>query len=241
MLMRSAVTSSKRIPDHFGVLNDFDREALAPEVQSLTALLKSQKQVVFRPKDILFREGDPADNVFLIVTGTVCLYRFMPGGRRVIGRFLFEHDMAGISFGDEYPFTAECLSTTTAYKIARSRLDPLCAHSPSLQNDLVRMLKYELATERENHLPMMHQAADARVARLLRMLVRQNGGEEEDGTRIHLSMSRNDVADFLGLTIETVCRSIKKLKETGLISTSSPDQIRVENMHDLAMLADGEH
>lgn len=85
----------------------------------------------------------------------------------------------------------------------------------------------------------MHQAAEARVARLLRMLARRTGVDCRKGEGIQLSMTRNDIADFLGLTTETVCRTFS-MKEEGLISASAPDRIRVENVDALISLACGE-
>jgi CRP/FNR family transcriptional regulator len=240
MLMRSMATPP--VGQHAGIgfpgVKDISFEA--PEARALVALLKAQKAISFKAKDVLFHEGDAADSVFLVTSGLICLYRFMPNGRRIIARFIFPHEIVGLAFESDCSFTAACIEPTTVHKIALSSLSPLCAHSPVLQNDVVLMLKYDLRTEHEDHLPMMHQHAEARVARLLRMLARRTGADCRKGDRIQLSMTRSDIADFLGLTIETVCRTISRMKEVGLISASAPDQILVENLDALISLADGD-
>ena len=240
MLMRSMAVPHADQHAGIGFPGVKDLAFEAPEARALVALLKAQKPVYFKAKDVLFHEGDAADSVFLVASGMICLYRFMPNGRRIIARFIFPHDIVGLAFDSDFSFTAACIEPTTVYKIARSNLGPLCAHSPVLQNDVVLMLKYELRTEHEDHLPMMHQTAEARVARLLRMLARRTGTDCRKGERIQLSMTRSDIADFLGLTIETVCRTFSRMKEEGLISASAPDRILVENADALISLADGE-
>ena len=211
-----------------------------PEARALVGLLKTQKPLAYKAKDVLFHEGDAADSVFLVASGMICLYRFMPNGQRMIARFIFPHDIVGLSFDADCHFTAACIEPTTVYRIARSSLNPLCAHSPVLQNDVVLTLKHELRTEQEDHLPMMHLNAEARVARLLRMVARHTGADCRKGERIQLAMTRGDIADFLGLTIETVCRTFSRMKEEGLISAPTPDRIRIENVDALISLADGE-
>jgi CRP/FNR family transcriptional regulator len=216
-----------------------DQSSVA-EAMTLTALLRAQSKVAFNAKRTIFHEEAPADSVLLLESGTVSLFRFLPNGRRLISRFLFAGDIIGLSFDDEYPVSAECVTPVTAYQLSRSVLQRLCAHSPALQNDVVRVLKCELTSEHEDHLPLMHQPSDSRVARLLRMVARRNGAECQKGQPIQLLMTRGDIADYLGLTNETVSRSFKKLKDQGVISESSPNLIRVEDVHRLMSLADGE-
>ncbi len=240
MLTRSMAVPHVGPHAGIGFPNVKDLAFEAPEARALVALLKAQKPLSCKAKEVLFHEGDAADSVFLVASGMLCLYRFMPNGQRMIARFIFPHEIVGLAFDTDCSFTAACIEPTTVYKIARSSLNPLCAHSPVLQNDVVLMLKYELRTEHEDHLPMMHQNAEARVARLLRMLARRTSTDCRKGERIQLPMTRSDIADFLGLTIETVCRTFTRMKEEGLISAPTPDRIRVENVDALISLADGD-
>jgi CRP/FNR family transcriptional regulator len=231
-------STTSRFVDHLGAPSVYNSAASA-NITALTTLLRRQKPVNFMAKKFLFQEGDSVDSVFLIAGGAVCLYRFLPSGRRLIARFLFADEIAGLSFNDEYPFTAECITPTTVFKFMRKELHALCAHSPALQNDMVLALKQELTSEREDHLPLMHQAAHIRVACLLRMMALRNGVDYRQGVSIRLPMRRGDIADYLGLTLETVCRSFKKLKDDGLISASTPDQVWIEDVSKLMALTDG--
>jgi CRP/FNR family transcriptional regulator len=212
----------------------------AIRIGPMTLLLRAQKMSRFASKQIIFHEDDPADAVFLFASGTVGQYRFLPNGRRLVAGFLFPGDFAGLSFGERYSLTAECITPTTAYSISRSELNVLCDHSTALQNDLVRLLKQELVSEREAHLPMLHQAAHARVARLLLMLARREGIDGRNDISLQLTMTRGDIADYLGISVETVCRSFTKLKEDRLIASSSPDRISIKDMARLSSLGDGQ-
>jgi CRP/FNR family transcriptional regulator len=240
MLLGSLATPHAGARAGFDFPNVRNLASAAPETRALVALLKTHKPIAYKAKDVLFHEGDVADSVFLVASGMICLYRFMPNGQRMIARFIFPHEVVGLSFVTDCDFTAACVEPTTVYKIARSSLTPLCAHSPVLQNDVVLMLKHELRLEQEDHLPIMHLNAEARVARLLRIVARHTGADCRKGERIQLAMTRADIADFLGLTIETVCRTFSRMKEEGLISAPSPDRIRIENVDAFISLADGE-
>jgi CRP/FNR family transcriptional regulator len=206
----------------------------------LTLLLRAQKMIRFASKQIIFHEDDPADAVFLFASGTVGQYRFLPNGRRLVAGFLFPGDFAGLSFGERYSLTAQSIAPTAAYSLPRAELNVLCNHSTALQTDLVCLLKQELVSEREAHLPMLHQAAHARVARLLLMLPRRKGIDGGNGEAVQLTMTRSDIADYLGISVETVCRSFTKLKEDRLIASSSPDRIWIKNMARLSSLGEGQ-
>jgi CRP-like cAMP-binding protein len=235
MLLRSsfdpaAVTTS--IPSRM--------ERPTEDAASLRALFRCQKLTPFEARKVLFREGDRADAVFLIVSGLVRTYRFFPNGRRVLARFLFPGDIVGLEFGDVYPFTAEAIRDVGCYRLTVRQLELLCKHSTALQSDLVTSLRRQIAVGDDEILPLKHQNADARVARLLSILARHGGCSLRNGARIELAMSRADIADFVGLTIETVCRTFSKLKNDGLISLPTPDDVQVLNAPRLLALAEEE-
>jgi CRP/FNR family transcriptional regulator len=229
---------TSRTVDPLGAPSVYSR-ATAAKTTNLTGLLRAQKPVSFMAKTNIFRDGDPVDSIFLIASGSVCLHQFLPNGRRLISRFLFPDDIVGLWFTDEYPLTAQCITPTTVFKFERSELNALCAHSPALQGDVMRALKQDLTTEHEDHLPMLHQAAHARVARLLLMIARRNNPDCRNDEPIQLSMSRGDIADYLGLTLETVCRTFTKLKGDGCICASSPEQIWIKDFRKLSALIEG--
>ena len=240
MFMHSPEAPQRAIFDRSGLSDPADRSSLGSEARTLSSIVKGQKQICYSPKSIIFHEGDDSDSIYQLASGMVCLYRFLPNGRRLIARFLVAQDIVGLSFDEECPFTAECVEPTTVYKIARSQVRTLCAHSPALQNEVAMLLKTELTTERNDILPMMHLLAEGRVARLLLILARRGGASCNSGDRIQISMTRGDIADFIGLTTETVCRSFAKLRKAGLISAVSPDKVLIKNLPGLIAIAEGE-
>jgi CRP/FNR family transcriptional regulator len=240
MFMRSPEAPQRGIVDRSGLSDPESGAFPRSEARTLSSIVKSQRQVCYSPKAIIFHEGDTSDSIYQLASGLVCLYRFLPNGRRLILRFIDGQDFVGLSFDDECPFTAECVESTTVYKIARSRVRTLCAHSPALQNEVTLLLKSELMSERNDILPMMHLLAEGRVARLLLMLARRGGAICHAGDRIQISMTRGDIADFVGLTTETVCRSFAKLKRAGLISTISSDKVMIKDLPGLISVADGD-
>ncbi|HJW41868.1 MAG TPA: helix-turn-helix domain-containing protein [Rhizomicrobium sp.] len=183
--------------------------------------------VHFRRNATIFSEGGAADHAYKIVSGAVRLSKMMSDGRRQIAEFALPGDFIGINWLDEHAMTAEALNDATLVAYGRGRLERLGDENREVRAELFANLRHDLWAA-QNHLVILgRQSALERVAGFLLQLLARS--ESEDGNRIGIPMTRQDIADYLGLTIETVCRMLTKLKTSGSIGIPDRHTITVRN------------
>jgi CRP/FNR family transcriptional regulator len=189
--------------------------------------------------EALFHEGDPNPFVFNVIDGAVKLYRLLPDGRRQITGFLFQGDFLGLGGRGRANFTAEALTPLTACRFRRGEFDQLLDDLPALEHRLVAMAGDELMAAQEQIVLLGRKTARERLASfLIRLSERQIqlGGAEG---RVHLPMTRLDIADYLGLTIETVSRVLTQFKTSGLIQLLPNNEVALVDQAGLSELAEG--
>ncbi|HTW33175.1 MAG TPA: helix-turn-helix domain-containing protein [Rhizomicrobium sp.] len=186
----------------------------------------------------IFSEGDDANYSYRIVSGTVRLCKLMSDGRRQIAEFVGSGDFVGIEWLDTHAFTAEALTDVVAVRYARSRLDRLGEERSDVQRSLMAVLSRDLWVA-QNHLVMLgRQTAKERVVSFVLALTERHG--VKNGGAIEVPMGRQDIADYLGLTIETVCRAISELKRARLIDVPNRTHIVIRNLEKLQEIAEGD-
>lgn len=187
----------------------------------------------------LFHEGDANPYVFNVVEGAVKLYRLLPDGRRQITGFLFQGDFLGLGGRGVANFTAEALTPLQTCRFKRTNFDQLLNALPALEHRLVALAGDELMAAQEQIVLLGRKTAKERLASfLIRLAARQQqlGGSEN---QVHLPMTRLDIADYLGLTIETVSRVMTQLKTSGLIRLLPGNDIALVDAEALKALGDG--
>ena len=189
----------------------------------------------------LFREGDSADLVYSIASGTVKLYKLMSDGRRQIVGFLFSGDMFGLAMDGGYAYTAETVSSTQVCRFGYRKLDMLKEENPRLERKLFNMTVKDLLAAQEQMLLLGRKNAREKVATFLVKLSSRAKTHGMAGSSVALPMSRADIADFLGLTIETVSRTFTQLKREGVIGLPASGYVVIMTPHTLRELADGGH
>jgi CRP/FNR family transcriptional regulator, anaerobic regulatory protein len=211
---------------------------IMPQDTTLEGLFESQAAESFAAGTTVFWEGDPADDIFQLTQGILRLYRILPDGQRAIIGFIFAGEILGLSFKTNYLLTAEAITAVTVRRLSRTRFHTLVSESDALRPQLLARLCDEMCAVQDQVLVFLHRTADARVASFLLSVARKTtGGAATKGTEVELAMSRTDIADYLGLTIETVCRSIGKLKSEGLIVLNGPHKIVLQKTRVLRELA----
>jgi len=187
----------------------------------------------------VFAEGDAADSVYEVVRGMLKLYKLLPDGRRQITGFLSAGHLLGLADDDLYLYTAEAVTEVTLCRYTRSRLDRLIDEVPGFARVLLAATSDELRAAQDQMLLLGRKDAMEKIASFLLMMgERQTTGEAAD--EIHVPMGRSDIADYLGLTTETVSRTLTKLKGQGSIALHAPARIRLQDRDRLAELAAGE-
>jgi len=192
------------------------------------------------PHVTIFHEADPAEYVYNVTEGALKLYKVLPDGRQQVTGFIFPGDFLGLAYNDRYACSAESLKPTSLCRFPRKRLETLFRELPQLERRLLGLASNELAAAQDQMLLLGRKTARERVASFLMMLAT---GAERRGLPadpIVLPMTRGEIADYLGLTLETVSRNFSWMKTRGLIRLLEGGALRILNPQALAKLADGD-
>lgn len=175
----------------------------------------------------IFSEGDSADYSYKVVAGAVRLSKMMSDGRRQIAEFALPGDFFGLNWLDEHAMTAEALNDVSVIRYGRGRLERLGDENSEVRAELFANLRHDLWAA-QNHLVILgRQSALERTASFLVQLMDRKKCAQA-GT-IDIPMTRQDIADYLGLTIETVCRMLTKLKQSATIDIPNRHTITIRN------------
>jgi CRP/FNR family transcriptional regulator, nitrogen fixation regulation protein len=179
----------------------------------------------------IYGENEPADYLYKVLSGTVRTYKVLVDGRRQIGAFHLPGDVFGFEAGDEHTFSAEAITDCRIAVIKRSALMSLAARDNEVAHQMWAFTAHELQRV-QSHMLLLIKSAQERVATfLLEMAERVSANGAVD-----LAMSRQDIADYLGLTIETVSRTLTQLEKTAAIEVSTSRRILLRNHSALARL-----
>ena len=211
--------------------------ALAPhELERLNAIVVEAR---LEPGQPVFYEGDPADYVFNVTRGVIRLSKTLPDGRRQVTGFAFPADFLGFAFRDAYGFTAEAITAATLCRFPRRKLIALFDEFPQLERRLLAVASNELEAAQEQMLLLGRKSARERLASFLLTMSRRAEERGEPASPVELPMGRPDIADFLGLTTETVSRTFTRLTRDGLIEPLSPTLQHLPDREALAEIAEG--
>jgi CRP-like cAMP-binding protein len=187
--------------------------------------------LAFIHNEEIYGEGEPADYVYKVLHGAVRRYRLLSDGRRQIGGFYLPGDMFGLEPGEEYGSSAEAIADSSVLAIRRSTLLRSAERDSEIARSLWSLTACELRRSQDHALLLIKSARERLAAFLLDMAERLAG----KGT-IELPMSRQDIADYLGLTIETVSRILTQFSETCVITLVASRQIRLRDRSMLSKL-----
>jgi CRP/FNR family transcriptional regulator len=205
---------------------------LRPSVADLGPLATIAAEQKFAAGAQIIMEGDPADHVFWISAGVVKVYRTLADGRCQITGFLFPGDFLGFAPDDEYVSGAVAVGAVTVSRFARKKVEQLVAASPLVARLLLRRTCCELNAAQNQMLLLGRKTAGEKIATFLMQVL-----DRTDSDRIVLPMTRTDIADYLGLTIETVSRTLTHLREDAVIAVQRAE-IRVLDRAELEARAD---
>ncbi len=195
--------------------------------KSICAELNSQeiseisKTMAHRPVPegkALISEGEPNGSLFVVVDGSFRLVRHLEDGRRQVVGFLFQGDYLGIQPTEASFHTAEALEPSMVCRFPHEYLDDTSRKYPGIKNRLLSRGQSEMQKAEEHIVLLGKKTAEERVLSFLEM-VRAHGSSTED--TVFLSMSRQDMADYLGLRLETLSRTLAGLKKSGTLKEVS--------------------
>jgi CRP/FNR family transcriptional regulator, nitrogen fixation regulation protein len=187
--------------------------------------------MTFARNSEIYGENEPADYLYKVVSGTVRTYKVLVDGRRQIGGFHLPGDMFGFESGDEHTFSAEAITDCKILVIRRSAVIALAARDNDIARQMWALTARELQRVQDHVMLLIKNARERVVGFLLEMAHRGAGG-----SAVELPMSRQDIADYLGLTIETVSRTLTQLEKTAAIELPTSRRIVLRNRPALSRL-----
>jgi CRP/FNR family nitrogen fixation transcriptional regulator len=187
--------------------------------------------VPFARNSEIFGENEPADYLYKLVSGSVRSYKVLVDGRRQIGAFYVPGDIFGLETADAHTFSAEAITDCKILVIKRSAVMALAARDPDVARQMWAATARELKRMQEHSLLLIKTAQERVASFLLEM-----GERVTVEGLVELPMSRQDIADYLGLTIETVSRTLTQLEKTAAIGVPSSRRILLRNRSALRRL-----
>jgi CRP-like cAMP-binding protein len=179
----------------------------------------------------IYGEGEAADYVYRVISGAVRTYKVLNDGRRQINAFYMPGDFFGLELGEEHTWSAEAVVTSNIVMVKRSLVLSASQREVEVARQLWSMTAGELDGAR-NHALLLVKSAQERVAAFLLEMSRRSAEAEA----VELPMSRQDIADYLGLTIETVSRTLTQLENSRAIELIASRQIALRNRSALSRL-----
>jgi CRP/FNR family transcriptional regulator, nitrogen fixation regulation protein len=198
-------------------------DAATPTVGSVQSFTKDEE---------IFAEGDKAAYVYKVLSGVVRTSKLLSDGRRQIDAFHLAGDIFGIEAGDEYRFCAESVGNCVVVAYRRSHLAALTGSDAQLGQDMTMGMMRSLVRAQNHMLLLGRKSALEKIATFLLDMAERTA----DDSTLDLPMSRTDIADHLGLTIETVSRSFTQLERQGIIGLPSARRIVLSNRAALGRL-----
>jgi CRP-like cAMP-binding protein len=195
-----------------------EREPLAHSMHLMGAIMSYPRNAE------IFGENEPADYLYKVISGSVRTYKILNDGRRQIGGFYLSGDIFGLQFGEEHSFSAEAITDAKVLVIKRSALTALAGRNAAIARELFALTGRELRRVQDRILLLVKSAQERVASFLLEMADRASTGNV-----VELPMSRQDIADYLGLTIETVSRTLTCLESTAAIEVPTSRRIVLRN------------
>lgn len=207
-------------------VSGFEDLDLAPETRAELARLCTMRH--YAAGETIFWEDDAADQVVRLKSGSAKCYKLLPNGRSQIARFAVDGDFLGQASFESYTYTAETLTPAIVRMYPRRRFDALADQDPGLRRAVAAVIAQELHQSQRQVLLLGRMPAAERVSQfLLDYAERLPGSGRPHAPRLlELPMTRADIADYLGLTIETVSRTMSRFRRDGLIELPRPNVVK---------------
>ena len=181
----------------------------------------------------IFADGDDTDLFYKVVSGVVRACKFLNDGRRQIEAFHVAGDLFGLELDEERLMSAEAVSDCTLVCYRRRSVETLAQKDQTVSRQLFQYAMQNMASAQAHSLLLGRRGAVEKVAAFLLGWAKQSANKRV----LHLAMTRQDIADYLGLTIETVSRSLTQLERDNVIALPSTREVRILNSDILEDLA----
>jgi CRP/FNR family nitrogen fixation transcriptional regulator len=201
------------------------KNGAAPERGFEVSLELMGMKLPFARNAEIYGQDEPAEFVYKVLNGSVRTHKLLDDGRRQIGAFYLPGDIFGLESGIKHRFAAEAIADTAVLAIKRSILTSLAQTDAVVARELWQMTARELDHVHDQMILLGRSSAQERVASFLIEMANRSANRVE----FDLPMSRQDIADYLGLTIETVSRTFSSMERKALIELPGLRKVRLKN------------
>jgi CRP/FNR family transcriptional regulator len=184
-------------------------------------------------------EGEPRSHGFRVLSGAVRLVKGLADGRRQVIEFLVAGEYFGLIGAAQHAYSVEAIVASKLARYPCAKLEMAARANPVLAERLLELARTDLERAHAQMLLLGRKTAEEKIASFLLALARRQGNGAGPARVLKLPMSRQDMADYLGLTIETVSRTVTRLRQDGLIALPSPQQVVLQRFSALEALAEG--
>ena len=178
-------------------------------------------------RTIVYRAGAPARSLFVIGDGVVKSYRDLASGRRRIAAFLFPRDLFGLAEGGYYVNTVQAITALRVYEIDVHALTELFRRDPDIEFQFLCKIIHVLRSAQHHNIIVGRRDAVGRLAMLLRLLQQQQLSHSRGQRDVPIPMTRSDIANYLGLSLESVVRASRRLELQGIVKFVDRHQARI--------------
>jgi CRP-like cAMP-binding protein len=217
--------------DHDGA--SWAKDAFVAAPRALDLLAGHGTRLTVKRGEEIFAEGDEAESCYRLVEGSIRLVKLMVDGRRQVCEFLNAGDLLGFETDDEYYFSAEAVSDCTLARYSRRVVETLLVEDKAFARHVRQVTARGLQDAYQRMVLLCHKSAQERIAWFLLTMADRAGIENG---YIHLPMTRTDIANYLGMAIETVSRALGQFKQNGAIIQKSLNRIQIVDRDALALV-----
>lgn len=211
----------------------------ALDIAGLDEISHETRRLPVKARDPLYREGDAASSIVMLMSGTAKISKLMPDGRQQVLGFRFAGDILGFTQGRAHAADAEMLTDGHVCRMTRPQLEAMLERFPATQRRLIDLCAQELALTQDQLVTVGRRHAEQRVAAFVLSLAeaaRRRGAPSE---QLDMPMTRAEIGDLLGLALETVSRAFTALRKRGLVRELGGHRLELPDLAALVALADG--
>lgn len=206
----------------------------ADEFEAMERIGRSQG---YPAKTTIFEQGREAAFVFNLTSGALRLSKLLPDGRRQVVGFSMPGDFLGLDFEPTHPYTADALTPAKLCQFSRLGFSDMLDDKPRMLRRLMSMASHELALAQEQMVVLGRRTAEEKIAAFLIGMRKRYARIHGPSVHVPLPMTRLDIGDYLGLTVETVSRMMTRMAREKTI-VIVPDGVRLLDVHKLERLAE---
>jgi len=227
-------TSLRAIP-FLGTASPTDTVVLTPRQRE--QLVQIGVRLRLPARKIIYREDAEADSVFAVMEGSVKSYRELPSGKRVVYAFLFQRDLFGLAERGRYVNCVQAITPVVLYRLSMTQLTVLLKHDAELQFQFLAKVTHELRESQRRAVMISRRDAAGRLAMFIELMAERRERPTCRHPEVSLPMSRTDIGDYLGLSLESVSRAATELRRRGLVKFETPHLLRILDISALAEIA----